>query len=614
MAQLDVNAYATTAANAAAGAPSVIETQQPGGTGSLRQVVTLGDAVTRANMQTIKAASTAATATDLPAVVALHPSSPLPTGANPLGKVVIDQTTNIIAATTMQNAAVALAVGTNLNVQGYASAIISITGTMSAGTTITFKESPDDVAFLPITAHQLGVAGNLSTTTTTIGEYRVSCAGLKSLQAVITTYGAGTVTVKGTVSVLAGHPTTVNANLIAALPTGDNTVGRFKLTDGTQTLTPTTESNTFADAKVGISVLARTAGTGAAAIARPLLVDANGNLLTASKITGSVVSTVNSTAVALAAAGVFTGTSEDITQYSSVSVQLISNVASATDGLSMQQSPDGTNWDNIDAYSIPAATGKNFGVHVSANFFRVVYTNGATLQTSFRLQTIYHVIATATSSVRPQDARGNDNDMQEVIAYGAVYNGTTWDRARGDTTAGSWVQLKAAIPAGTAIIGALVANQSVNTTQLAGVAVATGNGTQAAGTQRVTLASDSTGQITVASKTTGGATNHTLISAATTNATLVKNTPATVFGVQASNTGAAVAFLKLFNLTVAPTVGTSVAVKTLIIPAGGGIVLPANDIGAAFSTGLSYSITALATTADLTAVALSQVVVNIDYA
>jgi len=226
MAEIDVNAYATTAANAAAGAPSVIETQQPGATGALRQVVAIGDPTTRTSIQTVKPASTAAASTDLPAVVALHPSSPLPTGTNSIGRSAIDQTTNIIAATVMQNAAVAVGNGVNLNVQGYSTAIISISGTMS-GSTIVFKESPDDVTFSPIAAHQIGITGNLLTTTTNTGEFRISCAGLKSLQAVITVYGTGSITVKGSVSVLSGHGTTVNSNIIASLPVGTNAIGTF---------------------------------------------------------------------------------------------------------------------------------------------------------------------------------------------------------------------------------------------------------------------------------------------------------------------------------------------------------------------------------------------------
>lgn len=121
------------------------------------------------------------------------------------------------------------------------------------------------------------------------------------------------------------------------------------------------------------------------------------------------------------------------------------------------------------------------------------------------------------------------------------------------------------------------------------------------------------GKVNISSATTGGLTTHTLISAATTNATSVKGSAGTVYSIQASNTGAAVAFLKIFNKATAPTVGTDTAVKTLILPAGGGTNVSFADIGIALGTGIAYSVTGLATTADTTAVALAQVVINIDY-
>lgn len=142
------------------------------------------------------------------------------------------------------------------------------------------------------------------------------------------------------------------------------------------------------------------------------------------------VSTNNSSTVTLTSGSVFTGTADTITNYASVTVTVISNVASATDGLSMQQSSDGTNWDVLDVYTVPAATGKTFGVQVTAKFFRVVYTNGGTGQASFRLQTILHKYMPNASSVRPGDGRSLQNDMQEVIAYGANYDGTNLNLAR----------------------------------------------------------------------------------------------------------------------------------------------------------------------------------------
>lgn len=159
-----------------------------------------------------------------------------------------------------------------------------------------------------------------------------------------------------------------------------------------------------------------------------------------------IVSTVNSTAVALAAGGVFTGTAEEITEFADVRVSVFADQASAIDGLQMQQSLNGTNWDISDVYSIPAATGRTFGVGASARFFRMVYTNGAVAQTAFRLQVKYKKVHGKGSSARPQDGRANENDFEEGLAHLMLYNGTTWDRARGDAVNGVRMQMSAVIP------------------------------------------------------------------------------------------------------------------------------------------------------------------------
>jgi hypothetical protein len=151
---------------------------------------------------------------------------------------------------------------------------------------------------------------------------------------------------------------------------------------------------------------------------------------TGTDIMSNSVSVANSTATNLGAGATFTGTAEDITKYAEVRVTVFASHASATDGLQMQQSSDGVNWDASDVFTIPAATNKTFGSGSAARYFRLVYTNGGTTTTSLRIQTTYHVNATKPSSIRPQDARTNDNDFIESMSYNAIYNGLTWDRAR----------------------------------------------------------------------------------------------------------------------------------------------------------------------------------------
>jgi hypothetical protein len=104
-----------------------------------------------------------------------------------------------------------------------------------------------------------------------------------------------------------------------------------------------------------------------------------------------------------------------------------------------------------------------------------------------------------------------------------------------------------------------------------------------------------------------------LNSLASTNATSVKASAGTLFGLTASNTAASARFIKLFNLAVAPTVGTSVPVLTVTVPAGGTFSVDLGTLGLRFGTGIALAITAAAGDADATAVAANDVKVAMAY-
>lgn len=149
-----------------------------------------------------------------------------------------------------------------------------------------------------------------------------------------------------------------------------------------------------------------------------------------------IVSTVNSTTATLGSNAVFTGTSEEVKDFGSIVISIFTDQASATDGLSIQQSSNGTNWDITDTYTIPASTGKTIQVQPAGRFFRIVYTNGATIQGAFRMQTIFHPQYVKPTSQRAQDGYSNETDLEQQQAFGMVYNGATWDRLRGTLAAG----------------------------------------------------------------------------------------------------------------------------------------------------------------------------------
>ena len=110
--------------------------------------------------------------------------------------------------------------------------------------------------------------------------------------------------------------------------------------------------------------------------------------------------------------------------------------------------------------------------------------------------------------------------------------------------------------------------------------------------------------------TNGGLSFSRLISAATTNATLIKSTAGNLYGIWVSNTSASTRYLKLYNMTTAPTVGTSVPVMTIALPSGFGGDLNVGTHGISFTTGISMAITAGYADADTAAIVAGEVCVN----
>lgn len=101
-------------------------------------------------------------------------------------------------------------------------------------------------------------------------------------------------------------------------------------------------------------------------------------------------------------------------------------------------------------------------------------------------------------------------------------------------------------------------------------------------------------------------------SAASTNGQLVLTGSSGLHAFYATNTGAAPAYVKLYNKATAPTVGTDIPAMILVVPAAVGGVpgvcpLPIGHIGFRFALGLGLAITGGAADNDTAAVAASQV-------
>lgn len=128
-------------------------------------------------------------------------------------------------------------------------------------------------------------------------------------------------------------------------------------------------------------------------------------------------------------------------------------------------------------------------------------------------------------------------------------------------------------------------------------------GTNAIGDVGIQVRANATGAMTIAK----------VLAAATTNATSVKGTAGRVLGWQLTNTTAAVKVVRLYNLATAPTVGTSVPVYNIVLPANASVnaSFPA---GISHATGIAYAITNAIADLDATAVAASDVIGAIYYA
>jgi len=98
---------------------------------------------------------------------------------------------------------------------------------------------------------------------------------------------------------------------------------------------------------------------------------------------------IDTSSTPLTGGGIYGTASYDITKYAVIQVGVFANVASATNGVKVEFSPDNVNWDHSHSTTYTASgTGVGYVFNAEYKFMRVRYTNGATPQTTFRIQVI----------------------------------------------------------------------------------------------------------------------------------------------------------------------------------------------------------------------------------
>jgi len=130
----------------------------------------------------------------------------------------------------------------------------------------------------------------------------------------------------------------------------------------------------------------------------------------------SKICTNNSTDTPLLANATFTGTAGEMNGYASILITVYTDVASATDGLSIQFSHTDSpyDWHESDAYTIAAGAYKTFTLQPVDAYFRIVYTNGGSDQTAFHINVQLHSVAPKASSHRMEDDISGQDDAQLV--------------------------------------------------------------------------------------------------------------------------------------------------------------------------------------------------------
>lgn len=156
-----------------------------------------------------------------------------------------------------------------------------------------------------------------------------------------------------------------------------------------QNLTPGTEytdGSAFVSTSKGSLIMVRNGST-----IIPALADGSGNVSVNLVHVPHVVDTNNSTTTSLGISSVFSGSGVEVGEYSAILVEVNSDEDSADNGMDIEFSQDNTNWDISEPYHITADDEKAFLVLPRGRYFRIVYTNGATAQSDFRLQTTLYL-------------------------------------------------------------------------------------------------------------------------------------------------------------------------------------------------------------------------------
>lgn len=105
---------------------------------------------------------------------------------------------------------------------------------------------------------------------------------------------------------------------------------------------------------------------------------------------GHFISSVNSTTSLLGSGGTFLGISEDVSEFTTITVSILGTLATATATLYFEVSSDNSIWSQVPRKITNITADVPHVFLIAEQYFRVRYTNDSIAQTgSFRIQTVY---------------------------------------------------------------------------------------------------------------------------------------------------------------------------------------------------------------------------------
>jgi len=147
------------------------------------------------------------------------------------------------------------------------------------------------------------------------------------------------------------------------------------------------------------------------------------------------VSVANSTSTALGAGQTFSGTPEDVSQYSSLSVSYYVQPTTATGNVYVQFSNTASPFyavsNTVNAVTTASSNGFTIDTTMTAQYFRVVYVNDSTVQTGLMIQSIYHPqarIAVKTSRLAESMTDYTDTLNTRALLWGKTAGGNVYEQ------------------------------------------------------------------------------------------------------------------------------------------------------------------------------------------